>query len=251
MGLGENGARALRLRATALLAARARDRGGRAARVRAVRNRRDSLEPAGRRLAVGPLPEERRAAELAPREDDRGRYDMSLPANQAKLDAADKLAALAEEAGLSLVQMALAFVLEHPAVTAAIIGPRTLEQLETQLGAEEIQLDRELLDRIDEIVPPGTTINPVDRGWEPPALASATLRRRSLSWIDDSVNPARNWHKSGAEYRYRVTIPQAVGRGRGAARRMVPRSTGPATKTSRGSQRIGVSESRRRLKFSR
>jgi aryl-alcohol dehydrogenase-like predicted oxidoreductase len=121
------------------------------------------------------LPGSHRAALAA------GDFDLSLPANQAKLDAADKLAALAEEAGLSLVQMALAFVLEHPAMTAAIIGPRTLEQLETQLGAEEIRLDRELLDRIDEIVPPGTTINPVDRGWEPPALASAALRRRSLA----------------------------------------------------------------------
>ena len=107
--------------------------------------------------------------------------DLSLPANQAKLDAADKLAALAEEAGLSLVQMALAFVLEHPAVTSAIIGPRTLEQLETQLGAEEIRLDRELLDRIDEIVPPGTTINPADCGWDPPALPPTESRRRSLA----------------------------------------------------------------------
>jgi aryl-alcohol dehydrogenase-like predicted oxidoreductase len=107
------------------------------------------------------------------------RYDMSLPANQAKLEAADRLAALAEEAGLSLVQMALAFVLEHPAVTAAIIGPRTLEQLEGQLGADEIRLDPQLLDRIDEVVPPGTTINPVDRGWDPPSLASARSRRRS------------------------------------------------------------------------
>ncbi len=109
------------------------------------------------------------------------RYDMSLPANQAKLEAADRLAALAEDAGLSLVQMAIAFVLEHPAVTAAIIGPRTLEQLEGQLGADEIRLDPQLLDRIDEVVPPGTTLNPVDRGWEPPSLASAKSRRRNFS----------------------------------------------------------------------
>ena len=107
------------------------------------------------------------------------RYDMTLPVNQAKLEAADRLAALAEEAGLSLVQMALAFVLEHPAVTAAIIGPRTLEQLEGQLGADEIRLDPQLLDRIDEVVPPGTTINTVDRGWDPPSLASPKSRRRS------------------------------------------------------------------------
>jgi aryl-alcohol dehydrogenase-like predicted oxidoreductase len=107
------------------------------------------------------------------------RYDMTLPVNQAKLEAADRRAALAQEAGLSLVQMALAFVLEHPAVTAAIIGPRTLEQLEGQLGADEIRLDPQLLDRIDEVVPPGTTINPVDRGWDPPSLASPKSRRRS------------------------------------------------------------------------
>jgi aryl-alcohol dehydrogenase-like predicted oxidoreductase len=109
------------------------------------------------------------------------RYNLTLPANQAKLEAADKLAALADEAGLSLVQMALAFVLEHPAVTAAIIGPRTLEHLEAQLGTDEIELDPALLDRIDGIVPPGTTINPFDRGWEPPSLASASARRRSPS----------------------------------------------------------------------
>jgi aryl-alcohol dehydrogenase-like predicted oxidoreductase len=129
----------------------------------------------GRYRKNAKLPSTHRAKMIA------ARYDMSLPVNQAKLDAADRLAALAEEAGLSLVQMALAFVLEHPAVTAAIIGPRTMDQLETQLGAADVKLDRQLLDRIDEIVPPGTTLNPVDRGWEPPALVSAALRRRSLA----------------------------------------------------------------------
>src|SRR6266704_4210673 len=84
------------------------------------------------------------------------RFDLSLPANQAKLEAADALAQLAEEAGISLIEMALAFVIGHPAVTAAIIGPRTMEQLESQLGAVEVQLDAAVLDRIDEIVPPGT-----------------------------------------------------------------------------------------------
>jgi aryl-alcohol dehydrogenase-like predicted oxidoreductase len=129
----------------------------------------------GRYRKNAELPSSHRAKMIA------ARYDMSLPANQAKLDAADRLAALAEEAGMSLVQMALAFVLEHPAVTAAIIGPRTLEQLETQLGTADVVLDRQLLDRIDEIVPPGTTFNPVDRGWTPPALVSAELRRRRRS----------------------------------------------------------------------
>ena len=106
------------------------------------------------------------------------RFDMSLPANQRKLEAADALVALAEEAGMSLVHMALAFVLQHPAVTAAIIGPRTMEQLESQLGSVDVALDDALLDRIDEIVPPGTNLNPADAGYTPPAVADPSLRRR-------------------------------------------------------------------------
>jgi aryl-alcohol dehydrogenase-like predicted oxidoreductase len=106
------------------------------------------------------------------------RYDLSLPENQRKLDAAERLAQLAEEAGLTLIQLAIAFVLRHPAVTAPIIGPRTMEQLESQLPALDVLLDDELLDRIDEIVPPGTNFNPADAGWTPPALADASLRRR-------------------------------------------------------------------------
>jgi aryl-alcohol dehydrogenase-like predicted oxidoreductase len=105
------------------------------------------------------------------------RYDLSIPANEAKLEAADALAGLADEAGMSLIHMALAFVIRHPAVTAAIIGPRTMEQLESQLGAADVTLDDALLDRIDEIVPPGTTINPTDAGWTNPALAPAARRR--------------------------------------------------------------------------
>src|SRR5689334_23716163 len=83
------------------------------------------------------------------------RFDLALPGNQAKLDAADKLAALADEAGLSLIHLALAFVLSHPGVTSPIIGPRTMEQLESQLGAADVVLDDDVLNRIDEIVPPG------------------------------------------------------------------------------------------------
>ncbi len=105
------------------------------------------------------------------------RYDLSIAANQAKLEAADALARLAEEAGISLIHLALGFVISHPAVTAAIIGPRTMEQLESQLGAAVLQLDSALLDRIDQIVPPGTTVNPADSGWTNPAL-TATARRR-------------------------------------------------------------------------
>ena len=106
------------------------------------------------------------------------RYDLSIPENQRKLDAAEALARLAEEAGMPLVQLALAFVLRHPAVTAPIVGPRTMEQLEGLLGATEVTLPDEVLDRIDEIVPPGTNVNAADAGWTPPALEHAALRRR-------------------------------------------------------------------------
>ena len=105
------------------------------------------------------------------------RFDLSLPANQRKLEAAEALAKLAEEAGMSLIEMAIAFVLNYPAVTATIIGPRTMEQLESQLPAADVVLDAALLDRIDEIVPPGTNINPADGGWANPALQPAARRR--------------------------------------------------------------------------
>jgi aryl-alcohol dehydrogenase-like predicted oxidoreductase len=105
------------------------------------------------------------------------RYDLSIPANQRKLDAADALAQLAEEAGLSPIHLALAWVIRHPAVTAAIIGPRTMEQLESQVGAADVDLSSAVLDRIDEIVPPGTNVNPRDAGWQNPALAPGALRR--------------------------------------------------------------------------
>jgi aryl-alcohol dehydrogenase-like predicted oxidoreductase len=106
------------------------------------------------------------------------RFDLSMPENQRKLEVADALAGLAEDAGLSLVHLAIAFVIRHPAVTSAIIGPRTMEQLESQLGAADVTLDAELLDRIDELIPPGTTINPADAGYTPPSLADPALRRR-------------------------------------------------------------------------
>src|SRR5437764_7075789 len=102
---------------------------------------------------------------------------MSLPGNQRKLEAADQLAQLAEETGTTLIEMALAFVIRHPAVTAAIIGPRTMEHLDSQLSAVDVELSDEVLDRIDEIVPPGTDVNPADTGWQNPALESSARRR--------------------------------------------------------------------------
>jgi aryl-alcohol dehydrogenase-like predicted oxidoreductase len=105
------------------------------------------------------------------------RFDLSTPANQRKLDAVEQLAELADEAGIRLIQLAIAFVLNHPAITAPIIGPRTMEQLESQLAAADVTLDEAVLDRIDEIVPPGTTVNPADNSFDNPALRPAARRR--------------------------------------------------------------------------
>ncbi|MFS0703677.1 aldo/keto reductase [Cellulomonas sp. 179-A 9B4 NHS] len=106
------------------------------------------------------------------------RHDPALPENVAKAEAVRQLTKVAEAAGLTLVQLALGFVLAHPAVTSAIIGPRTPEHLDAALAALDVRLTADVLDEIDRIVPPGTTFNPADEGWQPPALADASLRRR-------------------------------------------------------------------------
>jgi aryl-alcohol dehydrogenase-like predicted oxidoreductase len=105
------------------------------------------------------------------------RYDLSIPGNQRKLDAVEQYAKIAEDAGISLIHLAIAFAMRHPAVTAPIIGPRTMEQLESQIGAAEVELSDEILDRIDEVVAPGTNLNAADTGWSNPAL-EPTARRR-------------------------------------------------------------------------
>ena len=126
----------------------------------------------GRYRTGADQPESNRAAMMP------HRFDMSLPENQRKLEAADALGALADEAGMTLIEMALAFVIRHPAVTAAIIGPRTMEHLESQLTAADVTLTDDVLDRIDEIVPPGVTISPGDVFFANPALEPAARRRR-------------------------------------------------------------------------
>jgi aryl-alcohol dehydrogenase-like predicted oxidoreductase len=133
---------------------------------------------AGRYRRDQEIPEGSRAARYR----DRGtplvaRYDPSNPANRRKLDAVEELAAIAEEAGISLTHMANAFVLAHPAVTSAIIGPRTPEQLEDLLAGADVRLPAETLDAIDRVVPPGETLNPADRGWQNPWLEPDALRR--------------------------------------------------------------------------
>jgi len=97
--------------------------------------------------------------------------------NEAKFAAVEQLATIADLAGLSLTHMALAFAVEHPAVTTALIGPRTGEQLDDLLGASETRLSPDVLDAIDEVIPPGHTINPADVGWVPPGLAPEHRRR--------------------------------------------------------------------------
>ena len=108
------------------------------------------------------------------------RFDPALPGNQAKLAAVEELIKIAADAGSSLTHLALAFTLAHPAVTSAIIGPRTMDQLTDLLAGAHVALDDEVLDRIDQIVPPGANLNTADSGYLPPSLTDAALRRRPL-----------------------------------------------------------------------
>jgi len=97
--------------------------------------------------------------------------------NPAKFDAVERLTDVAAEAGVSLTHLALAWNVEHPGITAALLGPRTEEQLADLLGAADLQLSTEVLDAVDEIVAPGTNLNPADVDWTPPGLQSARRRR--------------------------------------------------------------------------
>jgi aryl-alcohol dehydrogenase-like predicted oxidoreductase len=105
------------------------------------------------------------------------RFDMALAENQRKLEAVEQLARVADDAGVPLIELAIAFVVNHPGVTSAIIGPRTMEQLDSQLPAAEVVLDAATLDRIDEIVKPGVNLNPADTSYGEQVLAPR-LRRR-------------------------------------------------------------------------
>jgi aryl-alcohol dehydrogenase-like predicted oxidoreductase len=106
-------------------------------------------------------------------------YDVTSPANAAKLDAADALGTLADEAGITLIQMAIAFITRHPAVTSAIVGPRTPAHLDSYLAADGVELSSDVLDRIDEIVAPGHTVNIADNMWSTSTSAlDAAFRRR-------------------------------------------------------------------------
>jgi aryl-alcohol dehydrogenase (NADP+) len=97
--------------------------------------------------------------------------------NQRKFDAVEQLEKVAADAGLSMTHLAIAWTLEHPAVTSTIIGPKTMAQLTDLLGADGVRLDTGVLDRIDEIVAPGVTLVARDDGYEPPELAPGARRR--------------------------------------------------------------------------
>jgi len=106
------------------------------------------------------------------------RFDPSIPGNAAKFDAVEQLIEVAEGIGCTLPELALAFVTTHPAVTSVISGPRTMEQLDGLLKSADLTLDDATLDRIDEIVPPGTDLYHPDGAWRPPSLTDPTQRRR-------------------------------------------------------------------------
>ncbi|MET8091451.1 aldo/keto reductase [Micromonospora sp. NPDC005220] len=106
------------------------------------------------------------------------RFDLSVPANQARLDAVEQLATVADEAGLTLIQLALGFVTAHPAVTSAIIGPRTIDHLHAQLAAADTVLPADVLDAIDAIVAPGVDLAAHEKFDTPPALLDPARRRR-------------------------------------------------------------------------
>jgi aryl-alcohol dehydrogenase-like predicted oxidoreductase len=105
-------------------------------------------------------------------------FDSTIPANRARLDAVEQLAKVADEAGLTMIQLALGFVTAHPAVTSALIGPRTMDHLYSQLAAADTVLSADVLDAIDAIVAPGTDFAARETIDTPPALLDPSLRRR-------------------------------------------------------------------------
>jgi aryl-alcohol dehydrogenase-like predicted oxidoreductase len=105
-------------------------------------------------------------------------FDTTVAVNRAKLDAVEQLAKVADQAGLTMIQLALGFVTAHPAVTSAIIGPRTMDHLYSQLAAADTVLPPDVLDAIDEIVAPGVDLAPKEKIDTPPSLLDPSLRRR-------------------------------------------------------------------------
>jgi len=132
-------------------------------------------------LAKGMLTGKHRKGEQQP-DSLRAKFFPKAMTDEGSLDKVERLIPLAQGAGMSLMHMALGFVVAHPALTSAIIGPRTMEQLDGLLAGAEVVLDDELLDRIDEIVPPGVDVAPLEgAAYSPPSIAQASLRRRPMA----------------------------------------------------------------------
>jgi len=130
----------------------------------------------GRYLKPEDLAERSRIVLMA-RMRNRGQFDPEATLIKQKLELANALNGIAQEAGIPFTHLSMAFVLEHPAVTAAIIGPRTYEQLEDLLACADVRLDPAVLDRIDALVPPGTNVNGIDLTSRPSGLGKAARRR--------------------------------------------------------------------------
>jgi aryl-alcohol dehydrogenase-like predicted oxidoreductase len=105
------------------------------------------------------------------------RYDFGRPEVQRKLEVAERLGGIADDAGVRLTHLAVAFVLAHPAITSAIVGPRTMDHLEDLLKGADVRLDEATLDALDEVVTPGEVVDSADRGWDPPWLEPSARRR--------------------------------------------------------------------------
>jgi aryl-alcohol dehydrogenase (NADP+) len=132
-------------------------------------------------LAKGMLTGKYRKGEQTP-DSLRAKFFPKAMSDEASLDAVEELIPLAQDAGISLIHMALAFVVAHPALTAAIIGPRTMEQLDSLLDGTAVVLSDQTLDRIDEIVPPGVDVAPLEgAAYSPPSITQASYRRRPVN----------------------------------------------------------------------
>jgi aryl-alcohol dehydrogenase-like predicted oxidoreductase len=110
----------------------------------------------------------------------RARFSKHLT-DERRIDVVEQLIPLAAEAGMPMTHLAMAFTIAHPGVTSALLGPRTMEHLDDLLAGVDVVLTDDLLDRIDEIVPPGTDVSALDQAYQPPALQDSSLRRRPLA----------------------------------------------------------------------
>jgi aryl-alcohol dehydrogenase-like predicted oxidoreductase len=111
----------------------------------------------------------------------RVKFNPKYMTDEGKLDAVEQLLVVAQDAGLSLTHMAMAFAIAHPGVTCANLGPRTMEQLDDLLAGAKVVLSDEILDKIDAIVPPATDVGPLHATYNPPAVTQVELRRRSTT----------------------------------------------------------------------